>query len=110
MTHLHLDHVGTNMTKTSEGWKPTFPHAKYMVSKNDWSHFSRMVKRKKFEYLNEQIQPLIDSGTLDLFDGERSEEHTSELQSLVNLVCRLLLEKKKKKNNIKNKKLKQVLI
>src|SRR2546425_1447138 len=30
------------------------------------------------------------------FDG-RSEEHTSELQSLAYLVCRLLLEKKKKK-------------
>src|SRR5437899_7786586 len=29
--------------------------------------------------------------------GERSEEHTSELQSLRHLVCRLLLEKKKKK-------------
>src|SRR2546430_7361740 len=29
---------------------------------------------------------------------ERSEEHTSELQSQSNLVCRLLLEKKKKKN------------
>src|SRR2546427_5482325 len=30
----------------------------------------------------------------------RSEEHTSELQSQSNLVCRLLLEKKKKKTNI----------
>src|SRR5260370_7995712 len=29
-------------------------------------------------------------------DGGRSEEHTSELQSHLNLVCRLLLEKKKK--------------
>src|SRR5438093_4176829 len=29
----------------------------------------------------------------------RSEEHTSELQSLTNLVCRLLLEKKKKQKN-----------
>src|SRR5438046_8861958 len=29
----------------------------------------------------------------------RSEEHTSELQSLTNLVCRLLLEKKKKKRS-----------
>src|SRR5437016_10246062 len=29
----------------------------------------------------------------------RSEEHTSELQSLTNLVCRLLLEKKKQKKN-----------
>src|SRR5438093_2638552 len=29
----------------------------------------------------------------------RSEEHTSELQSLTNLVCRLLLEKKKREEN-----------
>src|SRR5688572_30948739 len=31
--------------------------------------------------------------------AERSEEHTSELQSQSNLVCRLLLEKKKKNKN-----------
>src|SRR5690606_40316102 len=31
------------------------------------------------------------------YSGPRSEEHTSELQSRENLVCRLLLEKKKKK-------------
>src|SRR5690242_21158571 len=35
----------------------------------------------------------------------RSEEHTSELQSHVNLVCRLLLEKKKKKTKTQKKKL-----
>src|SRR2546427_9307176 len=33
---------------------------------------------------------------------KRSEEHTSELQSQSNLVCRLLLEKKKKKRNVTN--------
>src|SRR2546430_3158657 len=32
--------------------------------------------------------------------GLRSEEHTSELQSQSNLVCRLLLEKKKKESSI----------
>src|SRR3989441_6902405 len=32
-----------------------------------------------------------------LWEGNRSEEHTSELQSLAYLVCRLLLEKKKQK-------------
>src|SRR5256885_2889349 len=35
-------------------------------------------------------------GLDDLARAERSEEHTSELQSPCNLVCRLLLEKKKK--------------
>src|SRR5207247_10957645 len=33
-----------------------------------------------------------------LTEGRRSEEHTSELQSRVDLVCRLLLEKKNKQN------------
>src|SRR5690242_811227 len=35
---------------------------------------------------------------VEVMDSMRSEEHTSELQSHVNLVCRLLLEKKKKTN------------
>src|SRR5437899_5137112 len=38
---------------------------------------------------------------LPSFQRQRSEEHTSELQSLRHLVCRLLLEKKKKKESIK---------
>src|SRR2546426_6097405 len=36
-------------------------------------------------------------GVLTAWQARRSEEHTSELQSPCNLVCRLLLEKKKKK-------------
>src|SRR5258706_11012562 len=40
----------------------------------------------------DQPHPLIKER---LSDADRSEEHTSELQSLTNLVCRLLLEKKK---------------
>src|SRR2546430_6746240 len=64
--------------------------------------------------------PIFEAAHIQLFDGrcgwmkreaaeradfghhtqeKRSEEHTSELQSQSNLVCRLLLEKKKKTNN-----------
>src|SRR5204862_7123699 len=39
------------------------------------------------------------SGALETSFAKRSEEHTSELQSRRDLVCRLLLEKKKKKPN-----------
>src|SRR2546425_2501855 len=43
-------------------------------------------------------EPLAKSGVIvAALDWRRSEEHTSELQSLAYLVCRLLLEKKKKK-------------
>src|SRR2546422_6650647 len=39
-------------------------------------------------------------GVIPAHITERSEEHTSELQSRLHLVCRLLLEKKKKTNNL----------
>src|SRR2546426_5897671 len=41
----------------------------------------------------------LEYGTDALDDVLRSEEHTSELQSPCNIVCRLLLEKKKKKKS-----------
>src|ERR1041385_9552844 len=41
--------------------------------------------------------PVIGLRARDQERGGRSEEHTSELQSRLHLVCRLLLEKKKKK-------------
>src|SRR5207249_5297514 len=44
-----------------------------------------------------QQRPLNERGR-SLIQVQRSEEHTSELQSRFDLVCRLLLEKKKKKN------------
>src|SRR2546426_2630048 len=46
------------------------------------------------EWWNTLHQP----ASVSKFGKPRSEEHTSELQSPCNLVCRLLLEKKKKKN------------
>src|SRR5262249_38806500 len=66
--------------------------------------------RSQFEY----TRPDQITGTACLTGGRggrhtpirhavRSEEHTSELQSLTNLVCRLLLEKKKKRHKSDNK-------
>src|SRR2546430_3122822 len=46
------------------------------------------------ECLADYVAPKA-SGVRDYFGETRSEEHTSELQSQSNLVCRLLLEKKK---------------
>src|SRR5256885_1120664 len=48
------------------------------------------------EDLRERIKSLTEGRGVDvIYDSVRSEEHTSELQSPCNLVCRLLLEKKK---------------
>src|SRR5256885_9740067 len=41
-----------------------------------------------------RVHGQLDQGRIGAVVGDRSEEHTSELQSPCNLVCRLLLEKK----------------
>src|SRR5438034_5700956 len=71
---------------TPGGWRKRNPTAaKPSVSAHRWSSSKRM-----------RIPQLQDfEGETDL--SNRSEEHTSELQSHSDLVCRLLLEKKKKR-------------
>src|SRR5687768_18137308 len=50
--------------------------------------------------LYRETHALLDELAEATIDGSRSEEHTSELQSRLHLVCRLLLEKKKQKNRL----------
>src|SRR5687768_18368930 len=74
--------------------------------------YGRQSTGRRIEMANGAVTPRREPNEYTL-QGEnkevRSEEHTSELQSRLHLVCRLLLEKKKKKNikhmkkKIKNK-------
>src|SRR5438067_9266379 len=62
---------------------------------------------EQFEWLEKDVKrlksstPIVVFAHIPLSSVYRSEEHTSELQSRFDLVCRLLLEKKKKKNKTK---------
>src|SRR2546425_2077151 len=60
--------------------------------------FRSVVSCQPPAHLSEGPDSNADPGgtSLRMVRAERSEEHTSELQSLAYLVCRLLLEKKKK--------------
>src|SRR2546422_8544395 len=66
------------------------------------------------EHAAANLSPRTSEHLLDLLcvesraGGDRSEEHTSELQSRLHLVCRLLLEKKKK--NTMNKEFEHVTL
>src|SRR5262249_61959011 len=59
--------------------------------------YAKMRSARLFGPLNDRQSEHVDSivAAAGELDELRSEEHTSELQSLTNLVCRLLLEKKK---------------
>src|SRR2546425_8200662 len=60
--------------------------------------YTTLFRSRDF-WMNDYRFRSIFSGVLMFGKNTRSEEHTSELQSLAYLVCRLLLEKKKKNSS-----------
>src|SRR5690242_21395383 len=74
------------------------------IAAHDMSHYTT-TERLEASQRRDVAQSELLAGLLDRLkavkEPDRSEEHTSELQSHVNLVCRLLLEKKKKKKILK---------
>src|SRR5438477_8622328 len=60
----------------------------------------RALRRERWNLKTSRTSRLQESRIGIIRACMRSEEHTSELQSHVNLVCRLLLEKKKNTKNI----------
>src|SRR2546430_14170784 len=67
----------------------------YTLSLHDALPISVRAEIRDGEHEVERAAQLVEPSWIPAH--ERSEEHTSELQSQSNLVCRLLLEKKKKK-------------
>ncbi len=52
-THLHLDHVGWNTVLENGKWTPTFPKARYMMTKPEWDHVRPVIDAK----LADLVQP-----------------------------------------------------
>src|SRR5439155_24241878 len=71
-----------------------FPYTTLFRSRSDW-HVTRVMLQLAFAWSLSGITAAIAPGYAATVLG-RSEEHTSELQSRGHLVCRLLLEKKKR--------------
>src|SRR5690554_7656358 len=70
-------------------------------NKETFESLKKLVKEieseEPFDDMPDEVKPSLARITKIAEGSDRSEEHTSELQSRPHLVCRLLLEKKKKK-------------
>src|SRR5256885_12950188 len=75
-----------------------FPYTTLFRSPRAPFHSGRLVPK----LAPRSPRPAADSSASQTACAARSEEHTSELQSPCNLVCRLLLEKKKKTRSIRS--------
>ena len=70
-THLHIDHVGWNLSQYGPDPKAAFPRARYLAHRADWEHFQRPEQQEPFKYWDETLGPLKTLGIIDLLDGER---------------------------------------
>jgi len=65
-THLHVDHVGWNTRLVDGVWVPTFPHARYLMSKPDLEYW------RDYEAAHNpfvvSVQPVLDAGLVDAVD------------------------------------------
>jgi glyoxylase-like metal-dependent hydrolase (beta-lactamase superfamily II) len=66
-THLHFDHAGGNTQLNEEGRVvPSFPNARYFVSRSEFEQAENPHERARRSYLSENWQPLVQSGQLEL--------------------------------------------
>jgi glyoxylase-like metal-dependent hydrolase (beta-lactamase superfamily II) len=81
MTHLHRDHVGWNLRSQGGKYVPTFPKARYWMSRGDWEacHNPDLV-RDRFPNAPACVWPLEELDLMELMDGEHA--LTSELTTL----------------------------
>jgi glyoxylase-like metal-dependent hydrolase (beta-lactamase superfamily II) len=69
-THLHVDHVGWNTMMVDGQWIPTFPHARYLIGRKEWEHWS--VDQSKFvkDPIDDSVRPVIDAGLAEFVDPD----------------------------------------
>jgi glyoxylase-like metal-dependent hydrolase (beta-lactamase superfamily II) len=80
-THLHHDHVGWNTQARDGRWLPTFPNARYVISRPDFEYYrgldadpaNRPVEMGTFRAC---VLPIVEAGRAELVDGpHRLSEH-----------------------------------
>ena len=73
MTHLHRDHVGWNLKKEGGRHVPTFPKARYWMSRKDWDACHQPdVQPTRFPNAPDCVWPLQDLGLIEFMEGEHA--------------------------------------
>src|SRR5690242_10109656 len=80
-THLHHDHVGWNTQLRDGRWVPTFPNARYVISRTDFEYYRKLdaddtTAPAEMGTFRECVLPLVEAGRADLVSGNhRLNEH-----------------------------------
>ncbi len=79
-THLHVDHVGWNTRWVDGKWIPTFPHARYLLARPEWEHWSADPDRANQVILADSVRPVFDAGLVDLVEVDHAVDATIRLE------------------------------
>jgi glyoxylase-like metal-dependent hydrolase (beta-lactamase superfamily II) len=78
-THLHIDHVGWNTRLRDGRWVPTFPKARYLLSRPDYERFAAMPAPTDshdqeaavgYHSFQDSVLPVMASGQADLIETD----------------------------------------
>jgi glyoxylase-like metal-dependent hydrolase (beta-lactamase superfamily II) len=76
-THLHVDHVGWNTRLENGKWVPTFPNARYVMSRTDHDHWAKEAQRPEtaayqVNTYNDSVLPVVEAGKAEFVaDGHQ---------------------------------------
>lgn len=71
LTHLHFDHTGGATIKSVDEIVPTFPNAKYIISKSNWDAAINPNPKDRASYLKDNFLPIKFFNQLELVDDNQ---------------------------------------
>lgn len=85
-THLHGDHVGWNTRLVDGRWVPTFPNARYVISRRElahWEQYNRTASADAYEEcIDESVLPVVAAGQALLVNEDHAVDDEVWLEPL----------------------------
>ena len=60
-THLHADHVGWNTRLENGRWVPTFPNARYLFSRKEYSYWAEEHAKNDIDAIADSVLPIVEA-------------------------------------------------
>jgi glyoxylase-like metal-dependent hydrolase (beta-lactamase superfamily II) len=69
-SHLHGDHVGWNTRMENGRWVPTFPKARYLFSKKEYTYWSEIHQKTPLAQITDSVLPIIEANRAELVTSD----------------------------------------
>jgi len=70
-THLHVDHVGWNTRLQGGRWTPTFPKARYLISKSEFDYWTEQHAKTPLPHFADSVLPVMEARSRSCRGGAR---------------------------------------